>query len=116
MGVAGGVVVVVMEVVVVAEVVVVSFGRAFQAQRMDRSKLTLEESKEKWHCCPPSRFVDSGNSQAAAWHPTPEKSFCFSQSCGDRSVEDGTPDADCFREGKWVSFIKFPQSRETPLS
>lgn len=59
-------VVVVTEVVSVVEEVVVSFGPAFQAQRMDREKLTLEEPKKKWHCCPPNKFGDIHNSQAVA--------------------------------------------------
>lgn len=70
-----GVVVVVMEVVLVVEVVVVSFGLAFQAQRMNRKKLTLEEPKEKWHCCPPKKFGGMRNPQAAACHPAQRKSF-----------------------------------------
>lgn len=68
-------------VVVVTEVVVevaVSFALAFQAQRMDRDKLTLEEPKEKWHCCLPSRSGDMRNSWAAAWHPAPGKGVLLS--------------------------------------
>lgn len=73
------VVVVVMEVVAVTEVaVVVSSGLVFQAQRMDRGKLTLEEPKEKRHCCPPNKFGDTDNSRAAAWHPAPGKACLLS--------------------------------------
>lgn len=83
------VVVVVMEVVAV-EVVVVSFRPAFQAQKMEREKLTLEEPKQRWHCCPPNKFGDMDNPRAVAWHPAPGKDFLLSilrrlLKCGEQS-------------------------------
>lgn len=72
------VVVVVMEVVAVVEVVVVSFRPGFQAQKMDREKLTMEESKQRWHCCPPNKFGDMDNPRAVAWHSALGKDFLLS--------------------------------------
>lgn len=70
--------VVVMEVVAVVEVVVVSFRPAFQVQKMDREKPTLEEPKQRWHCCLPNKFGDMDNPRSVAWHPAPGKDFLLS--------------------------------------
>lgn len=69
MAVEAGVAVAVLVVLVVVAEAVASSGQVFEAPRRDTGGLSLEKSKGRGPCCPPSRFGGTGSSGAAAWQP-----------------------------------------------